>query len=96
LLGFALDEEGTEMAYLETTMLGDVQPRSGKLKTARRRTVSLGAEYDASLASFEEALAEGQRQVDEAGEAFDDDDDPDHQMIDVQLAREYGVMPIAR
>jgi hypothetical protein len=96
LLGFALDQEGTEMAYLETTMLGDVQPRTSKLKTARRRTVSLGPAYDASLASFEEALAEGQRQVDEAGEAFADEGDPDHQMIDVQLAREYGVMPIAR
>jgi hypothetical protein len=96
-LGFALDEEGEEMAYLETTMLGDTTP-TGRRATAaiKRRSTALGVDIDASLASFEAALAEGQRQVDEAGEAFGDDEDPDHQMIDIQAAREYGVMPIAR
>ncbi len=97
LLGFALDEEGTEMAYLETTMLGDTTP-TGRRATAaiKRRSTSLGVDVDASLASFEAALAEGQRQIDEAGDAFADDNDAEHQMIDVQLAREFGVMPIAR
>ncbi len=98
LLGFALDAEGNEMAYLETTMLGDAVSPQGKRKAAalKSRSTSLGVEIDASLASFEQALAEGQRQVDEAGDAFDDHNDAEHQMIDIQLAREYGVMPIAR
>jgi hypothetical protein len=98
LLGFALDEQGNEVAYLETTMLGDATAQQGKRQAAalKRRSTSLGVEIDASLASFELALVEGQRQVDEAGDAFADEDDPDHQMIDIQVAREYGVMPIAR
>jgi hypothetical protein len=96
-LGFALDEEGSEMAYLETTMLGDATPTGRRVTAAiKRRSTSLGVDVDASLASFEAALAEGQRQVDEAGDAFANDNDPDHQMIDIQAAREYGVMPIAR
>lgn len=97
-LGFALDEEGSEMAYLETTMIGDASKAPGRrMKAAlQRRSTSLGVDIDASLASFEEALTEGQRQVDEAGEAFADEDDPEHQMIDIQVAREYGVMPIVR
>lgn len=96
-LGFALDEEGTEMAYLETTMLGDVKPQRGKqLAAVKNRSISFGVAIDASLASFEAAIAEGQRQVDEAADAFADEDDLDHQMIDLQFARESGVMPITR
>ena len=93
-LGFALDEAGTEMAYLETTMLGDVPKKAKRLAAPGR--VSLGGDVDASLASFEAAMEEGQRQMDEAGAAFTDENDFEHQIIDIQAAREYGVMPITR
>ncbi|HWS27681.1 MAG TPA: hypothetical protein VN259_14060 [Xanthomonadales bacterium] len=96
-LGFALDEEGEEMAYLETTMLGDVQPgRAKQADNVRKRSESFGVDVEASLESFEAALAEGQSQVDEAGDAFEDEDNLDYQFIDIQEAREYGVMPITR
>lgn len=127
-LGFALDEEGEEWAYLETTMLGDTRavtsasatrprtpdvprpgnagsggggnPGGGGRRPAPREVepsrVQLDGKVDASLASFEAALEEGQRQVDEAGEAFEDENNLDYQMIDIQAARELGVMPITR
>jgi len=95
-LGFALDEEGEEMAYLETTMLGDVTPERGKKASVQRRSEALGVDIEASLESFEAALESGQSQVDEAGDAFEDEDNLDYQFIDIQEAREYGVMPITR
>lgn len=95
-LGFALDEEGKEMAYLETTMLGDVTPERGKKASVQRRSEALGVDVEASLESFEAALESGQSQVDEAGDAFEDEDNLDYQFIDIQEAREYGVMPITR
>ena len=93
-LGFALDEKGTEVAYLETTMLGDVTPDRSD-ESQRTQTV-IRVDVDESLQSFEAAMEEGQREVDEAGDAFADENDADHQMIDIQEAREYGVMPITR
>ena len=102
-LGFALDEEGEEWAYLETTMLGDTSARrtggnggGGRPKPGGPRQTPVPSDVDASLASFEAAIAEGQRQVDEAGDAFADENDLDHQMIDIQAARALGVMPITR
>lgn len=96
-LGFALDEEGEEMAYLETTMLGDVTPeRRKKAASVQRRSEAFGVDVEASLESFEAALESGQSQVDEAGDAFADEDNLDYQFIDIQEAREYGVMPITR
>lgn len=102
-LGFALDAEGEEWAYLETTLLGDTSARraggnsgGGRPKPGGPQRAPLASKVDASLASFEAAIAEGQRQVDEAGEAFADQNDLDHQMIDIQAARELGVMPITR
>lgn len=95
-LGFALDEAGEHDAYLETTMLGDVQPFRGKKLSDLRREVSIGVDQEATFASFAAALEEGQRQVDEAADAFADENDLDHQMIDIQAARELGVMPITR
>jgi hypothetical protein len=97
LLGFALDEAGDNMAYLETTMLGDVAPpAASKFLGGIKGEVSIGIDKEASFASFEAAIEEGQKQVDEAGAAFEDENDSDHQMIDIQAARELGVMPITR
>lgn len=95
-LGFALDEAGENYAYLETTMLGDVQPFRGKKLSDLRREVTIGVDKEATFASFAAALEQGQSQVDEAVDAFADENDLDHQMIDIQAARELGVMPITR
>lgn len=96
-LGFALDEAGEKHAYLETTMLGDVKPAAaGKFLGGLKDQVGLGVDKEATFTSFSAAIAEGQSEVDEAGDAFSDENDSDHQMIDIQAAREMGVMPITR
>lgn len=95
-LGFALDADGKHMAYLETTMLGDVKAGKDKHSFKRNESSTLALDMEASMTSFEAALASGQEQIDEAGGAFDDVDNVDYQMIDIQAAREYGVMPITR
>lgn len=95
-LGFQLDEEGEEMAYLETTMLGDVHEGNGQRLQQLRQGRQVPVDLEASLESFAAALDSGQSQVDEAGDAFEDEENFDYQMIDVQAAREAGVMPIVR
>lgn len=95
-LGFQLDEDGEELAFLETTMLGDVHEGHGQRLQQLRHGRQVPVDLEASLESFAAALDEGQRQVDEAGDAFDDEENVDYQMIDVQAAREAGVMPIVR
>ena len=87
LVGVALNAEGTQYAYLETTRLETARISSG---TSAKRALN------ASLENFEEALAEGQRQVDAAGARFDAAADLSYQMIDIQAARELGVMPISQ
>ena len=82
LVGVALDEQGSQYAYLETT----------RLETIRRSNNA--DSLNASLENFEAALAEGQRQIDAAGTRFEDESNPSYQMIDIQAARDLGVMPI--
>lgn len=94
-LGFALDEEGEEYAYLETTMLGDIERHDTRSLRGMKRELSGGIDLDESLESFAAALEEGQRQVDEASAEFADEKNLDYQFIDIQAARESGVMPIA-
>ena len=81
LVGVALDDQGSQYAYLETT----------RLETARSNNAE---SLNASLENFEAALAEGQRQIDAAGNRFEDEGNLSYQMIDIQAARDLGVMPI--
>ena len=93
LVGVALDAQGSQYAYLETTRLDGSQ-------TAPAQDVGSGPSskrsLHASLANFEQALAQGQRQVDAAGTRFETESDLSYQIIDVQAARDLGVMPINR
>ena len=93
LVGVALNAQGSQYAYLETTRLDGLQSaaaRSAGSGPSSKRSLN------ASLENFEEALAEGQRQVDAAGTRFETESDLSYQMIDVQAARDLGVMPINR
>lgn len=98
LVGFALDARGERWAWLETTLLGVAPPTrlAGGPRAQHEGKAKLAAAIDASLASFEAALDAGQRQIDAADGAFDDPHNRDYQLIDIQAARELGVMPIAR
>jgi len=97
LLGVALDAQGQEWAWLETTLLGAPTRRAaGDTPPAGAPKAGLDAAIDTSLASFEAALDAGQRRVDAAAAAFADPGKRDFQIIDIRAARERGVMPIAR
>ncbi len=94
-LGFALDEEASEMAFLETTMLGDHDP--GKVDRQMRnlaRDISDDEDVQQSFLVFAAALDNAREQVEEAGEKFEDPNEANYQIIDIAAAREYGVMPI--
>lgn len=97
-LGFYLDEENENPAYLETTMMGSVKPvKSKRLRGAGRVVDQAGGsiDEDESWNSFEAAVEEGNAQVEEAGDKFKNNDDPEYQVIDIQAAREMGVVPIS-
>ncbi len=95
-LGFALDEEASEMAFLETTMLGDSDPGDVDKQMLRlARDISDDEDVQQSFLVFAAALDNGREQVEEGGDKFDDPNELDYQIIDIAAAREIGVMPIA-
>jgi hypothetical protein len=93
-LAFQLDEEGTEFAGLETTLIGSTVDEATKL-------ADMGEVVDASWAdenswkTFTAAIAMGSEDLRTNAEGFKADDDPDHQLISVAAARKLGILPIA-
>jgi hypothetical protein len=93
-LGFALDAEGKEIAYLETTLLnargergeGSLEHIADQLPGSSRIRKSFG--------NFEAAIENATAQVTAAGDKFNDEAQVDYQMVDIQQSRELGVMPI--
>ncbi len=84
LLGFYANADQDEIVYLETTMIGDVSANASKDSLRR------------SLANFEAAIAEGERQFTENAARFDQPRNYDYQLIDVAKARAAGVQAIYR
>jgi len=95
-LAFQLDEEGENYAFLETTMLGNVHDGQGQRLKALKTGMNVSVDESSSLDSFAAALDAGQEAFDEGGDKFMDENDIEHQIIDIQAARELGVMPITR
>lgn len=96
LIGFDLDEEGNEQAYLETTLLG-VDARSTGIadnrlyKTLLNRDVSLKAQV--AVKSFLAALESGEETYAESKDEIRDEK-PGYATVDIAAAREAGVLPI--
>ena len=97
-LGFYLDEAQEIPTFLETTLLGSVKPaQSARLQSVGRaldQNIHQSIDAEQAWNSFEAAVEEGNSQVEEAADKFDSDD-PDYQFIDIQAARELGVVPIS-
>lgn len=93
-LGFALDAEGQEFGYLETTLLN----ARGERGAGSLREVANGLpgspRIRKSFSNFEAAVENALAQVEEAGDKFNDEAQVDYQMVDIQQSRELGVMPI--
>ena len=96
-LGFDLDREGHDRAYLETTLLGtkdedlDPFPYHKALEKASPRAVRRLPGWK----SFHAALDSAGRDYRENRKKYESDDDPEYQVIDVDAARRQGVFPIA-
>jgi hypothetical protein len=95
LLGVSLDPEGDEWIYLETTEMGNLTASAERDALSELTDM---AESDIglrqSLRSFEQALARGQAQVDQAGDRFFDPNNIEYQIIDLFAARARGIRPV--
>lgn len=99
MVGFYLDPEHQEIAFLETTMLGDEDitalPEDGALPQSFADKVGVETRNQASYRTFAEAVDEGTRIYDEAlphieaGAA-------DYALVDILEARAFGIRPIGR
>ncbi len=96
LLGISLNSQGDEWIYLETTEMGNLT--AGGERDALSELTDM-AESDIglrqSLRSFEQALARGQAQVDQAGDRFFDPNNVEYQIIDLFAARARGIRPVS-
>ena len=79
-LGFALEPGGQQMAWLETTRLGEVAAEAGE---------------DALLENFQDAVEDGHARHAQAAARFGRADAPEYRLIDIAAARRLGVAPIA-
>lgn len=94
LLGFALDAEGEQFGYLETTLLGARDEVGSGSLAETRALIGNGKRVGVSFRNFEAAVETGEATVTEGGEKFADEEENEYQIVDVQAARESGVMPI--
>jgi hypothetical protein len=93
-LAFDLDGQGRQRAYLETTLLGEVERRgNGQLRGLADGLVG-DVDEATSLNSFEAAAAKGTAAYRSAYPGFSRGDDPEYQIIDIDAARKLGVSPI--
>ena len=94
-LGFYLDRDRTQIAALETTMMGHVSLTHEAQGLLGSLASLFGAGNDASERSFASAVAAGSQQYNAALPGFQSDDWR-YQIIDIAEARRAGIMPIAR
>ena len=96
-LGFDLDDDGKQRAYLETTLLGnkdrDLEPFSYNASLAKATPHAV--RRLAGWKSFHAALDAAGKDYRENRQKYERDDDPEYQVIDVDAARRQGVLPIA-
>lgn len=93
-LAFDLDPEGEAMLGLETTMMGssDLKKHDAKKIGAALREKHKNEE---SWAAFSAAIGTGCSQIEEAGDKFESDDEPQYQLISVAASRKIGILPLA-
>jgi len=94
-LGFYLDAECTEIAGLETTLLG-TELSDEPATIAGVEQVVDGQWLDQnSWRTFTSALAMGCEDLEKNSPNFEANEDPDYQIISIIAARKLGILPIA-
>ena len=86
--------DDSDLVGLETTMLGNdnLKPLKDLPKMPDKMKKK---EFEASFATFENALGVGSATIAEHKDAFLSEEDPNIQLISIKDARDLGIMPIA-
>lgn len=88
-VGFYIDARHSQIAYLETTMMGSADPRSGGASLGMERTFGNDASYRSFVAAWNTGNAEFEQHRAELAQNMS------AQLIDVGKARQAGILPIA-
>ncbi len=93
-LTFALDENEEDFSGLETTLIGDKEfDKPGGLDSAMRKLARQNKEQK-SWPSFAAAISVGTDQLTEQIDSFADEDEADYLLVDIESARQLGIMPL--
>jgi hypothetical protein len=96
-VGFYVDEQKEKMLAIETTMLGDSYDEDEEYDAMDLLEESLDEDerYDESWPSFSSAIVAGTTSLEEHGEKLASDSEPEYMLIDIDKARDRGILPIA-
>jgi hypothetical protein len=96
-VGFYVDEQKENMLAIETTMLGDSYGEDDEYDAMNLLEESVDEEerYDESWASFSSAIVAGTTSLEEHSEKLASDSEPEYMLIDIDKARDRGILPIA-
>ncbi|HNV69843.1 MAG TPA: hypothetical protein PKO06_09110 [Candidatus Ozemobacteraceae bacterium] len=93
-IGFHLNPDHTEQAFLETTMLSEVSSETADLFPELDEELTAKWRNSSSWREFRRAAADGAEQFEEQKTKLEGSD-PMYQVIDLEEARRRGIMPIA-
>ncbi|QIF05615.1 transglutaminase domain-containing protein [Roseimicrobium sp. ORNL1] len=93
-LAFDTDAEGETTVGLETTMLGNDKLKPLKELPSMEAKLKK-KEFATSLKTFKSAISTANEDLEENAEKFGDEEETDYQLINIQEARDFGIMPIA-
>jgi hypothetical protein len=96
-VGFYVDEQKEKMLAIETTMLGDAYDEDEEYDAMDLLEESVDEEerYDESWASFSSAIVAGTTSLEEHREKLASGSEPEYMLIDIDKARDRGILPIA-
>ena len=96
-VGFYVDEQKENMLAIETTMLGDSYDEDEEYDAMDLLEESVDEEerYDESWPSFSSAIVAGTTSLEEHGEKLASTSEPEYMLIDIDAARDRGILPIA-
>ena len=96
-VGFYVDEKQENMLAIETTMLGDAYDEDEEYDAMDllEESVDEDERYDESWPSFSSAIVAGTTSLEEHGEKLASDSEPEYMLIDIDKARDRGILPIA-
>jgi hypothetical protein len=94
-VGFYLDEKKERFVAIESTLIGEMIEADVELTSEFDHLVEEGSFDPPTWRSFVAAITMGGNAFDEHRASFEDAAQSDYQMIDIALARQVGILPIA-